>query len=207
MKKLLAVVLFGILTSGCAIGNKHNYDTGGAKVSVLTENTVAVGAVDLRPYILNNDKSPNFVGLRRGGFGNPFNVSTASGKPMAFDMSSSITKSLSAADIKAFQVDLSDQTSLDGARNALLAADAARYMLLLIYEWKADTFSQTSVAHNISLQVYGDDGTRLAEASEQGKDAHPPAVLEDEISALVVSTFNAKVSSMVNNENIRNALK
>ncbi len=34
---------------------------------------VAVATVDERPYVLNGKNPPTYVGIIRGGFGNPFN--------------------------------------------------------------------------------------------------------------------------------------
>src|SRR5687768_6795246 len=85
-----------IVVSGCAVGNKHHYHDVVAAIPVSGDADVTVGVIDKRPYILNGDKKPNFVGLQRGGYGIPFDVTTETGKPLSIDMSTSIAHSLNA---------------------------------------------------------------------------------------------------------------
>jgi hypothetical protein len=104
LRKSILIVGLGLLLGACAIGNTHRYDLGDASFAIESDETVAVTVVDLRPYVVSGDKTPDFAGLMRGGFGNPFDVTTAAGKPLAEDMTSSIVASLMASNVKAFGV-------------------------------------------------------------------------------------------------------
>ena len=60
------------------------------------DNKLLILAVqDFRPYVLNGDEEPGFVGLQRGGYGNPFDVTTLTGRPMTEDMAEAMVKGLS----------------------------------------------------------------------------------------------------------------
>ena len=77
--RLAAVLCAATLAGGCAVGNQHVYRGASAEIGTSGDTTVAVATQDLRPYVASGEKAPNFVGLSGGGFGNPFNVTTASG--------------------------------------------------------------------------------------------------------------------------------
>ncbi len=84
--RLLPAVLLASMLGGCAVGNTYEYRLPRLPLSVQGNSAIGLAVTDQRPYILDGDKDPNFVGLQRGGYGNPFDVTTASGRPMAEDM-------------------------------------------------------------------------------------------------------------------------
>ncbi len=88
---LIILVLF---LAGCAFGNKHAYHNVDANISAAGTTKVAVATHDQRNYVKNGDKQPDFVGLQRGGFGNPFDITTASGNALAQDVTETICRSL-----------------------------------------------------------------------------------------------------------------
>ena len=86
MSRLLVIAAAFVALGGCAIGNKYDYEVASIELPVVGTNEIGVAVVDRRPYVVSGDKQPDFVGLQRGGFGNPFDVTTKSGNPMAADM-------------------------------------------------------------------------------------------------------------------------
>lgn len=74
--------------------------------------TVAVATHDQRPYVVGGNKKPNFVGLSRGGYGNPFDVVTVSGNPLADGFSESISRSLAARGFKTSTPGLSGRDNI-----------------------------------------------------------------------------------------------
>ena len=95
MKKM-ALILAVLFIGGCAVGNKYSYKTSDIDLPIRTEGgeALVLQVKDLRPYVLNGDKEANFVGLQRGGFGNPFDVTTESGEPMTDVMAVAIENGL-----------------------------------------------------------------------------------------------------------------
>jgi hypothetical protein len=77
----LFCVLLGVaLLGGCAFGRTYSYsDVPIAMQAISSSGSVTVAVVDDRPYVLSGGKPDRFVGLMRGGFGNPFDVNTQSG--------------------------------------------------------------------------------------------------------------------------------
>lgn len=207
MRNLALTIMFGFFVTGCAIGNTHNYSVGDADFDLTSNKLIAVGTGDLRTYVVNGSKAPSFVGLRRGGFGNPFDVITESGKPLADDMTASLVMSLGRSGISARAATIAPGSNISSIVDSLLKKHADRYLLLVLHEWKADTYSQTSVRFNLELIVYGENGTQLARTSSEGKDAHPGAIAESDIEQMVVNTFREIIEKMVNDPKIRTVLE
>ena len=102
--------------------------------------------------MVNGDKAPDFVGVQRGGFGNPFDVRTASGEPLADEMRAAIA---SAMQHQGFTV-----VPLGGA--------APRKLELRILEWKTDVMMSMSVQYDLSLSVFDGQGALMASTTTKG---------------------------------------
>ena len=169
-KSVSAGVLIVLLLSACPIGVKHDYDQKLLDLGIATSATVAVGTLDHRPYVVNGQKAPDFVGVSRGGFGNPFDVTTQSGKPLASDISGSIVASMKAKGVDAKAVELKPALSLDEASIAVRAAGTQRSVVLTLLEWKADSMFNVGLNYDFDLRVFGKDGKLLVSKLQQGRE-------------------------------------
>ncbi|MGH8489436.1 MAG: hypothetical protein ACREXS_11390 [Gammaproteobacteria bacterium] len=86
VQKYLCLVLISLVLVGCAFGRKQDYLQAQPILELTRKERLAVGVQDRRPYILDHDKDEDFVGLQRGGYGNPFDVGTQSKQALAEDM-------------------------------------------------------------------------------------------------------------------------
>ena len=84
--KVVVALLLALTVSACAIGNQHQYAGVAPNVTAQTNLPLAIGVQDRRLYILDGTKTEDFVGVQRGGFGNPFDVTTATDGPLAADI-------------------------------------------------------------------------------------------------------------------------
>jgi len=150
------------------MGVKHDYDQRGLDIGVATPNTVAVGTLDRRPYVVNGQKPPDFVGISRGGFGNPFDVATQSGRPLASDISRAIAGSMANRGVNAQAVELRPAASLEDAQAALRAAGTQRSVLLTLFEWKSDMMVNVGLQYDLDLQVFDRDGKTLTSKQQKG---------------------------------------
>lgn len=169
MWKILGVCLAVLLLDGCAVGVKHDYSQSGLDLP-LSSYTVSVGTLDHRTYIENGRKQPDFVGLSRGGFGNPFDVTTKSGKPLASDISGSIVTSLKSKGVNAQAVDLSPGLSPNAAEDILHTTGAQRSLLITLKEWKGDAMMNVGLAYDFNVRVLDKDGKLLTSKDQKGND-------------------------------------
>jgi hypothetical protein len=164
----VTILMTVLLMSGCAVGVKHDYGQTALDLGVATPATVAVGTVDQRSYVVDGRKSPNFVGVTRGGFGNPFDVMTQSGKPLATDISDAVVASMRAKGVNAKAVELRPTDNALEAGNALRAAGVQRSVVITLQEWKSDAMVNTGLAYSLELRVLDREGRPLVTKARQG---------------------------------------
>ncbi len=207
MRKLFLVLFVAALTSGCAVGNSHRYDLGDAELTLETQKSVAVMTIDLRPYILDGDKEPTFVGLQRGGYGIPFNVSTRSGRPLSKDMTISIVDAMKKSKVDAFGVNAPDEPTRALARQLLLKENADRLVLFQLREWKADTFINTALIYDVTLEVLRGDGTSLTKKDLAGRDNLGAALVPADARVNTERAFKGKLEQLLNDPEVAAALR
>ncbi|WP_320173044.1 hypothetical protein [Maridesulfovibrio sp.] len=171
MKKLFLICILSLLTlTGCAVGNKYDLANAVPEVSHSSNKEVALGVQDQREYVTNGDKTENFIGLQRGGFGNPFDVTTQSGKPLAEDILNALAAGMEKQGYKISKVTISPLTKTETAVSKLSAEKKSRSMLVSILNWKSDTMTNVDMHYDIKATVYNESGMRIAETALHGSD-------------------------------------
>ncbi|MEO7741403.1 MAG: hypothetical protein ABIR98_00520 [Usitatibacter sp.] len=166
-----AVAIAAALLGGCAAGGTYNYaEMPVAMQGVSTAGTVAIAVHDTRPYVVSGSKPPSFVGLMRGGYGNPFDVNTQSGGTLAVEMRDALAKALRARGATPIPVVVTHEDSARAARERLMATKAQRSLLLTLREWKTDTMLSTDFHYDTTVAVYDQAGNQLAHHSLKGMD-------------------------------------
>lgn len=89
LRSLLAVVLAALCLAACGL----DHSTLTADIRTKTPQ-IALDVHDKRPYVVKGSKKETFVGVTRGGYYNPFDLPTMSGKPLADDMAKAVAASL-----------------------------------------------------------------------------------------------------------------
>jgi len=106
----------------------------------------------------------------RGGFGNPFDVTTASGQPLASDFTADIRRGLQRSGYQVTPVTVMAGSRPEYAIGRLAKTGAQRLLLVQIDAWKSDTFSGTQLFYGLRMQVYDPQGLLLARAATSGRD-------------------------------------
>jgi hypothetical protein len=156
--------------AGCAAGVKHAY-TGAAPDLKVSGNRVAIVAVrDARPYVLSGYRPPDFVGLSRGGFGNPYDILTESGNPLAVDFGTTIAAGLRAKGFKATVLEGDVPDSPAGIAAAMKKAGAERMVVVILVEWMSDVYLSGALIYDLSLRVYGSAGNEMGATRLSGRE-------------------------------------
>lgn len=192
-----AFVCIAAVLGGCAFGQKITYSDTVADVEASGNKSVAVATLDQRPYVITGDKKPSFVGLSRGGYGNPFDVLTVSGAPLADEFSASISRSLSERGFKSSVVKVAASQSRRATIDQLRGAGAERLVLISLKEWKSDKYMRTSLIYDVTVKVFDTAGEELATASFHG----------DEVVGDVPTAFRSKIEEWFGDSKIVAALK
>ena len=204
--KVVVAVVAALFLNGCAVGQKFSYRDSQVNVSSIgTAGSAAVAVLDQREYVRSGQKAESFVGLSRGGYGNPFDVETRSGASLASEMAMSIASALEARGLKVQTVTVSPAGGPDGARQALFRSNSNRLLLFTLREWKTDTMMRTGLDLDVALDVFDGAGTRLARSQRAGKEVSGASILSAEKDAQ--AWFAAKVRELLRDETVANALR
>jgi len=206
MNKLIWLFV-AILLSGCAAGNKYDYRSSSITLPLKAADhrELVLSVEDARPYVVAGNKTPNFVGLQRGGFGNPFDVTTASGRPLTEDMSIAITRALTTSGYKVLTVnEKSDKSFL-----VKTATDqgATRIVTLKVNEWKSDIFMGITVHCDIELKIYDVNGELLAASDMKFDEEIGGAQIgASKNSRIVADEFAKRIGYLFNRSEVRSVL-
>jgi hypothetical protein len=188
MLRVLVVALV-LPLAACAVGNRYDYRNAIGGLPVSGTGSVAVEVVDARPYVVSGAKGPDFVGLQRGGFGNPFDVRTASGGPLAGEMRAGIVSAL----------------QRQGFAVAPQGGAAPRKMELRVLEWKTDVMVRMKVLYDMSLGIFDGQGTLLASSTTKGEEVLGGG-FESANAGNAAKSFELRISELMRDEAVRRAL-
>jgi hypothetical protein len=205
--RILLLVLSALALCGCAFGRTYSYAD--APINIpgpgASSQSMALAVQDRRPYVLSGNKPVAFVGLMRGGFGNPFDVNTGSGRPLADEMRDALAKALKAKGFAVTTVGVNPSDSGDSARRRLAETGAKRSALVTFAEWKSDSMMNTDVHYDVVLVVLDEKGAPLATNSLKGMDNIGSAGLDPSLS--VTQTFARKAESLFDDPKVISALR
>jgi len=201
---LCMTVLFG----GCAVGQKYSYHNTVAEIAATGTQSISVATSDQRPYVLSGKKSPDVVGLLRGGYGNPFNVTTESGRPLADDITQTVVSSLTKKGFKAVPITVSHIDSMDNILEKLKNAQGENLILVTLYEWKSNAYANVGLYYDVNLKVFDKSGKVLAENSIKGEDNLGGSLnIVGHSKTVLPQTFKKKLEELFNNPVVVKALQ
>ena len=208
MKKPLLLFLC-IYLAGCVAGQQYSYETGSLDMPVKSpeKKTLVLSVQEWRPYVINGDKEANFVGLQRGGFGEPWDVTTVSGKPLTEVMTTAIASGLEDAGYEVINAEGSKEN------NYLIEAaqknNASRIVVLKVLEWKSDVYMSVMVHSNLILGVHDAEMNLLAESDTQSveKVGTGSWATAEENSKAVTDQFSRLIRNLFSADEVRDALQ
>lgn len=185
----LIVAVAALVLGGCAVGNRYDYRSSIQGLPVSGSGKIAVDVVDVRPYVLSGDKGSDFVGLQRGGFGNPFDVRTTTGGPLAGEMRTAIVSAL----------------ERQGFTSVAPNDPAPRKLELRVVEWKTDVMARMKVLYDMTLSIYDQQGKLLAERTAKGEEVLG-AGFESANAWGAAKAFEIRFTELVRDESVHKAL-
>jgi hypothetical protein len=206
--RILGVALLAWLVTGCAVGNRYAYHTVIAEPRLEGAGSVGVGTHDQRDDVRKGEKDPQFVGLQRGGYGNPFDVRTQGDRPLADDMTTSLVNTLSKRGFRVQAVIIAHTVPPDQARERVVRVGGDRAVLLTVKEWKSDAMARLGLSYDVTMLVLDRAGTVLAEKRIHGdKEVLGAAGLQGANSEAVGRAFKAKLETLLDDPAITAALR
>lgn len=205
---LFLSLLVASSASACAVGREQAFHTTSIQVSrSSSRSSVAIAVHDLRGEVVTGDKEPDFVGLSRGGYGNPFDVTTASGAPLAEDFARTIARGLEAAGHRVQVVPIAHGVAPDQALAKLSHTRADCLLLVHIKRWKSDTYQTTGLEYDLEVVALDERAKPRGRARQHGRDYvgssfwNPGAQAE----AAIPKIFAQKLEALLNDPKIARA--
>lgn len=164
---LLVSLLLGGCGGGSAINRTANYTYAWPSISYSMNSDLTVGIIDKRPYVVSGRNKDTFVGLMRGGFGNPWYMSTESGKPLAEDIAHAVVSGFMNAGTSTGMVVLTPKMSQKDIVDRFATVGSKRKILITINEWKSDTFRTTTFLYDLTAEVYNGEGVVISSYAEE----------------------------------------
>jgi hypothetical protein len=196
-----------VFLSGCgahsAINRTENYINAWPNITYTSNKNIVIGVIDKRPYIVNGNNKPSYIGLMRGGFNNPWYMNTESGKPLADDLVEAAASGFKNAGINAEHVKLTFDMDQQTINNNLVLKKSYKKVLIKINEWQSDTYQNTVFLYDLTAEVYNEEGAMVAEGTEKN-------INENREKQTVVSPIEASrsaLSKLLNNKEIMAALQ
>lgn len=188
---------------GCAVGNQYDYQAA-ISLPLSGQGELGLGVIDNRSYVRSGDKPDDFTGIQRGGFGNPFSVTTASGKPLADEFSTTIESALRK---NGFFVNTLSFRSADNSviESTIKASGLQKNIVLKIEEWKTDAMMRLRLIYNLDLSVFDENGELLANVVDSGDEVISGAGFEGGNSRNAAAAFETKVGRLFNSPQLQSA--
>ncbi len=164
---ILVLSLFFIIFQGCG---KITYSNLNLNLNYKANNTpISVAVLDLRPYILSGERDSNYVAIERGGYGNIWHETTSSKLPLSEELTDSLKQNFSQVGFNITSI------KTEGLRNKQRVVDdfknntSSKLVLLILNEYKSDTFVNSWFMYDIDVYVINNDGKELAYETSKGK--------------------------------------
>lgn len=193
--------------AGCAVGNTYSYRDSDMAIPVSGDDSIGLAVVDRRSYVLSGDKPAAFIGLQRGGFGNPFDVMTESGKPLAEEVQTALANGLRKRGYSVTELYPSSSTDADVSK-VIQAGNFSKNVVLVLREWKTDAMMSFGLSYDLLLEILASDGELLANASSQAsKENLGSAGLEDANATLAKRAMESKIEALFRDDSVKRVLE
>lgn len=182
-------------------------------VTVATDQSVATSVIDRRPYVLNGDESDRFLGTERGNWGGEAPIKTESGRSLADELNDAVAGALRNQGIEAGPI---APVEVKGAgkgfdRSEALAGfqaqSAERLLLVELEDWRTDVHTRITLSWRLRATVFDRQGQSLATAFSQGKEPVSRTSVTGEYNAVAVDKLSEKLTWLLNERQITDALR
>lgn len=170
-----AILLFLLCFTQPASAALYTFDYSQCRFNIPFSGTgISVGCVDMRESVRAGKHKPEYVGIVRGGYGNPWNVNTKGGKPFGDEVARCLEASLTAAGFEVAGNAIAYPDTDREALQKLKSQKASHKMLLVIHDWSSDNIQSfgkqwTDVYYKLEIIVLDANGRQIGKKILEGK--------------------------------------
>lgn len=210
-KFVLSIFLLIPMTylSGCVVGQKISYNDTELNLKASGTKSIAIAAIENRSYVNSGEKDRDYVGKFRAGFGNPWNVSTVSGKSLTVDMTTVVCSAFKKKDISCISLTVDPKETKEQVIHKLTTTKADNLFMFIVNEWLSDTYMNTGLSYDVDLLVLDSLGGKLAESRVKGDDELGGSFFDPPTHAkqAVPLAYREKLETLLNDVSILKVMK
>lgn len=188
-------------------GGTYDYGTLEVPLGVTPAGSVAITVIDERPYVVNGDEPPRFVGTLPGSYRQRSGAETASGRSLAEHVGEALAEALARQGAEVTPVPLRAGTSEAEALAALGATGAERLVVLRIREWQTMAQVRVEARWNLEASVHDRAGELLGRRATQGAETVGTTDMRQEAGPLAVSALARRLARLFGDPAITGALE
>lgn len=206
-KRFLPPLALLLTLGACLGGTTYEFAAVEPVLTVSSERTVSASVIDQRPYVVNGEKSPRFAGTARGRMGETVNISTASGRPLAEELTDAVVRALGRQGIAVSALPLPKGTPEEAVLGAFQAQGTDRLLVVRMHEWQTKAYTRVTSRWDLEAIVYDRSGGILARRATRGSQQLGTTNLRGDSSRIAVGQVSRKLSDLLNEPAITTALK
>jgi hypothetical protein len=206
---LLSLMVAAWMIAGCGNLYRINYSNIKADLNYSGSQTVAVGVLDQRPYILSGENDPKYVGTMRGGYGNPFDLWTQSDLSLTDEMAATVAESLRSKGFKVLTVKSAVGKDGSSMLSEMKSSGAERLVFMVVKDWWSNYYpasfgaEKTELIMNVELKVMDKNQRVLSSSRLEGIAIPPSGWPKDTIPGF----YQKKMTELLNDQGIQRALR
>lgn len=205
--RILPAIALLIALGACRPSGTYELAPVSLSLTATSQQTVAATVLDRRPYVLSGEEASDFLGTERGNWGGEKVMSTQSGRGLAEDLNDTLVQALENRGIAA-----SGLQTVEGAEDAdalarFRAQGADRLLVVEIQDWRTDIYTRVKLRWRLEAIVFDRSGTMLARTGSQGAAPVARTNLKADYTAVAIEELSAKLSDLLNERVITQALR
>lgn len=204
--RMLPALVLLILLGACKPTGTYQLDPVSLPLTATTEKAVATAVIDRRPYVLDGDESPGFLGTERGNWGGQKIIKTESGRALADELNDAVLEAMANRGIAAGPVPVVKDVK-GGPLEAFRSQPSDRLLLVEIRDWRTDVYTRIRLRWSLEASVYDGDGNLLAKRATQGRVSLAGSNMKAEYASLATDELSAKLTNLLNKRAITDALR
>lgn len=204
----MLVAAAAVAGGGCVVGQQIPFQVQTPRLYARGGGSISLAVQDQRDEVRSGERTPDFCGFMRSGFGIPYPVTTAGNGPLASDFADVVARGLRGNGFRVLIVVVPPNQSEAATIEALASRAADHSLLIRISQWKSDTYTRTTLAYRAAAQVRDRQGQVIAESLISGKDVLGGDFLDPvaKMKETVPDATRADLEHLLNDPSIANAL-